>query len=130
MPAHRMKVGYANNFRRLAPKVGYHSNVPGGIAKKVKLITPTPMCSYVPILKFGEVGLHHEILRLFRLQDTKGPVTTENNISAHLGVLRHDRGRPGGLNWVKFEGQVHTSQFTVTEWKLLPRCGGLVALCD
>jgi len=31
MPAHRMKVGHAN-FRRLAPKIGYHSNFPLAIA--------------------------------------------------------------------------------------------------
>jgi len=32
-PVHRMKVVYAN-FRRFAPKIGYHNNVPWAIVKR------------------------------------------------------------------------------------------------
>jgi len=49
---HRMKVGYAN-FRRFAPKIGYHSNVPWAIAKKEGRIDHTHPYVYVS-WKFGE----------------------------------------------------------------------------
>ena len=43
MPAHSMKVGYAN-FHRFAPKIGYHSTIASAIAKRGKDWLCPPVC--------------------------------------------------------------------------------------
>ena len=65
MPAHRMKVAVKVHISSNRDKNRLPWQSPSSIAKKVRLMVPTHMCTYPEhLVKTGPVGLHSEIIGL------------------------------------------------------------------